>query len=349
MAEVAGEPSERRGPYLEVWLHDKSPLLPVLNGVLVTVLVYSLYLFISVQVGQPIVEASSTGARFNSAAWAALVISLIFGVATTMPAITQRQWRASLSELYAVLDKPGRLKAEAIAVGPTRRQSRRSLIAFAIGAAGGLLLNAWLLNPSTLSWQDYWTSISPYFAFMNSVVFGLATRGGYMVRYEDQEMRTLVEDHLQIDLAHLERNQIFGRLALRGALAWLVMTAVILLFFVDSTPVFISATALVFALISAGYAFASTIGPVVRKCAGVRDGALQAVREQITRNGTAAVNGEASATPVSELVAYESWLEKLPVWPISAPVTRRLALYGLIPVLAWFGSAAAELVLNRFT
>ena len=338
-----------RSPYLEVRLHHLSPLPPVLNGILISALLYALYLFYSVEVGQPIIDQTEAGVSFNNAAWAALVICLIFGVATTMPAITQRQWQASLPQLKAVLDAPGGRQVEAMAKGPSHRHAWQSLLAFAAGAAGGFVVNIWLLNPPNLTWAEYWSTISPFFAIMNSVVFGLAARGGYMVRYEDREMRQLVETHLQVDLAHLERNQIFGRLALRGALAWLVMTAVILLLFVDSTPAPISATALVLALIASGYAFASTIGPVVRKCALARDAALQAVREQIMTSGAAALKGAPTATPVSELIAYESWLEKLPVWPISAPVTRRLALYGFIPVLAWFGSAAAELVLNRFT
>ena len=346
MTEQTDEP---RSPYPEVWLHGLSPLPPVLNGALISALLYALYLLYSVEVGQPVIEQAGAGVRFNSAAWAALVICLIFGVATTMPAITQRQWQASLPQLKAVLDAQGGRVVEAIAQGPTRKHARRSLLAFVVGAIAGLLVNMWLLNPPEITWDQYWSTISPFFAIMNTVVFGLAARGGYIVRYEDREMRQLVESHLQVDLAHLERNQIFGRLALRGALAWLVMTAVILLLFVDSTPAPISATALVLALIASGYAFATTIGPVVRKCGLVRDAALQAVREQITASGDAALKGAPKSTPLSELIAYENWLEKLPVWPISAPVTRRLALYGFIPVLAWFGSAAAELVLNRFT
>ncbi|WP_421856072.1 hypothetical protein [Oceanicaulis sp.] len=337
-----------RGPYLEVRLHQMSPFPPVLNGVLVSLSLYGLYLLLSVQVGQPIIEPADQGVRFNPAAWAALVICLIFGVATTMPAITQAQWRASLPQLRAVLDADGQDKAEQIAIGPTRQQSRASLIAFAVGAIVGLLVNLWLLNPPNLPWREYWTSIAPFFAFMNTVVFGLGARGGYMVRYEDREMKRLVESHLQVDLAHLERNQVFGRLALRGALAWLVMTAVILLFFVESTPALISATALGFALLAAGYAFASTIGPVVAKTAGVRDAALGRVRERIQAHARTLMSETSDeALAVSELIAYETWLEKLQIWPISAPVTRRLALYGFIPVLAWFGSAAAELVLNR--
>ncbi|WP_440958341.1 hypothetical protein ACFELO_13765 [Oceanicaulis sp. LC35] len=338
-----------RSPYPEVWLHGLSPLPPVLNGLLISALIYAVYLVYSVEVGQAVIEQAGAGVRFNSAAWAALVICMITGVATTMPAITQRQWQASLPQLKAVLDEAGGRQVEAMAKGPTRQHAWRSLLVFLAGAVGGLLVNMWLLNPPEITWDQYWGTISPFFAIMNALVFGLAARGGYMVRYEDREMRQLVENHLQVDLAHLERNQIFGRLALRGALAWLVMTAVILLLFVDSTPAPISATALVLALIASGYAFASTIGPVVRKCALVRDAALQAVREQITASGDAVLKGAPKGAPVSELIAYETWLEKLPVWPISAPVTRRLALYGFIPVLAWFGSAAAELVLNRFT
>lgn len=340
---------QARSPYLEVWLHSRSPLPPVLNGILISALLYALYLFYSVEVGQSIIDQTGTGARFNSAAWAALVVCLIFGVATTMPAITQRQWQASLPQLKAVLDEEGGRKAEAMAKGHTRGQSWRSLLAFMLGAAAGFLVNVWLLNPPNVTWSVYWSTISPFFAVMNTIVFGLGARGGYMVRLEDREMRELIEGHLQVDLAHLERNQIFGRVALRGALAWLVMTAVIMLFFVDSTPVPISAGSLILALIASGYVFAATIGPVVRKCAAARDAALQSVREQITASGDALLKQRASDIPVSELIAYESWLEKLPVWPISAPVTRRLALYGFIPVLAWFGSAAAELVLNRVT
>ena len=68
-------------------LHRLSPLPPVLTGILISALLYALYLLYSVEVGQPIIEQTNGSVGFNNAAWAALVICLIFGVATTMPAI----------------------------------------------------------------------------------------------------------------------------------------------------------------------------------------------------------------------------------------------------------------------
>ncbi|MBL4544696.1 MAG: hypothetical protein JKP95_02270 [Oceanicaulis sp.] len=134
----------------------------------------------------------------------------------------------------------------------------------------------------------------------------------------------------------------FGGWPCAGALAWLVMTAVILLFFVESTPALISATALGLALLAAVYAFASTIGPVVRKCSGVRDETLKEVRERIQARASAMM-GERSdeASPVSELIAYEAWLEKLPVWPISAPVTG--VWRSMVSFRCWPGSARRRL------
>ena len=184
---------------------------------------------------------------------------------------------------------------------------------------------------------------------INPILFGLGARAAQMLIREERDLADLIDTHLQVDIATLERNFVFGRLALRGALLWLVMTAIILLFFVESAPVPVSLGAVSLALLAGGYVFASNIGPVVRKSVQVRDAALAEVRSRIGDAGAALTAGQVRDPSVSDLIAYEAWLEKRPVWPISAPVTRRLALYGLIPVLAWFGSAAAELALNRLT
>lgn len=339
-----------RAPYLEAGLQNLLPLSPVLNAIAASAICYGVYILQALNVGHPIIEMTTQGARFDGAAWAALVMSLIFGVAITMPATTQNQWRSALSELRQTLTPDGYRLAEQIAVGPPRKFAWRALLAFVCGASAGIMVNVWLIRPSSESWAAYWGSIAPWFDVMNPVLFGLGARGGLIIRYEDREIKALIQQHLNVDLAHLERNQVFGRLGLRRTLSWLVLTAIILLLFVESAPVPVSVTAVVLALVAAGYAFTSTIGPVVRKCTEVRDEALGEVRDRIRSSGEAML-GEAGSgdVRVSELTAYETWLEKLPVWPISAPVTRRLALYGFIPVLAWFGSAAAELVLNRFS
>jgi hypothetical protein len=164
-------------------------------------------------------------------------------------------------------------------------------------------------------------------------------------------MVDLVTGHLTVRPARFDRLEVYGRLALRGALAWIVMAAIILLFFVYAAPIAISVGTLVFSLCAAGYVFFSTSAPVMRAASAIRTAALDDVRTHIEREAQSMLHQAGQAPPASgrlaELIAYEAWLEKRPVWPISAPVTRRLALYGFIPVLAWFGAAAAELALER--
>lgn len=338
-----------RAPLFEVRLHTLSPVPPVMTAVLIGAVLFSLYLALAVSVGQPIVRNGPDGAQFDSAAWAALVMSLVLAAALTMPAVSDRQWRKALPELRLVLDSDGQALAEAMAAGAPRSRLPEALLAFGGGAICGVAFNTWLMDMGSMTLAAYFGSVRPWFDLVNPVLFGLGARAAQMLFREDRDFGRLIDQHLRVDIAALERNFIFGRLALRGALSWLVMTAIILLFFVESAPVPVSVGAVTLALAAGGYVFASSIGPVVRKSAAARDAALADVRRRLAEAGAALTRGERSEAPVSELAAYEAWLDKRPVWPITAPVTRRLALYGLIPVLAWFGSAAAELVLNRFT
>jgi hypothetical protein len=221
------------------------------------------------------------------------------------------------------------------------------VIAFAIGAVGGLAFNLWLMRSADMSLAQFSQSTGLWFLIVQPLLFGLGVRAAVQLNDDDRDIARLVRTHLAVDLAQLNALEIYGRLALRGALSWLVMAAIILLFFVFAAPVAVSIASLVLALIAGGYAFASTIGPVVQVASAARDAKLDEVRAQIAAAGEIVLSGAPPDQPLSELTAYESWLEKRPVWPISAPVSRRLALYGLIPVLAWFGAAAAELLLDR--
>lgn len=341
--------AQRRAPLLEVRLHALSPFAPVLNGILASALLYGVYLALALNFGPTVIETTAESVDLDGGAWAALIMSLIFGAAITMPALTHGQWRVALTDLKLVLDEPGRRKVEEMAQGPLRTYGVRGVAAFVIGALAGIGLNAWLLNMTSLTLDGYFVSVRPWFDIVNPLLFGLGARAGVLLNREDRDMKALVADHLEVDLARLDRHQVFGRLASRNALSWLVLTAVILLFFVGSAPAIVSGGTVVLALLASGYAFAVTTGPVVRKTSQARDAALQSVRERIREAGRALASEAQAPTgaPIADLIAYESWLMQRPTWPITAPVTRRLALYGFIPVLAWFGAAAAEMVLDR--
>lgn len=349
MSEAAPAPgAQAHASLLEVRLHRLSPFGPVLNGAIIAALLFGAYILISLQTGQTLLEIQDEQVEVNPGAWAAFVLSLVFAAAVSIPARGHAQWRASLDDLRETLDEAGRSEAAALAVGPPRRRVVGALSAFALGAAGGLFFVYWLLISSDLEPATFLRSTGAWFLITQPVLFGLAARAAVQLRDDDQDMAGLVREHLIVDLARLDRLEVYGRLALRNALSWLVIAAIILLFFVFAAPVAVSIGALVLALVAGVYAFASTVGPVVQVAARARDAELARVRRSIAEAGDALAAGQAApAAPLSELTAYEAWLEKRPVWPISAPVTRRLALYGFIPVLAWFGAAAAELLLGR--
>ncbi len=346
MSEPDEKPASDYAPLMEVRLHRLSPFSPLVTGVLLSAILFGAYLLLASAVGQPIVRDGSQGAEFDSASWAALVISMVFAAALTMPAVSHREWCKALPELKALLDTQGIGMAEAMAVGSPRSRGREALLAFAGGAVAGLAISLWQVDFASMTPAQYFGSVRPWFDLANPVLFGLGARAGQMLFREDRDLSDLINAHLEVQIASMERHFVFGRLALRGALAWLVMTGIILLFFVDSAPVPVSVAAVGLALVAGGYVFASNIGPVVRKSAAVRDAALVEVRQHIAEAGASFQAGKPGDVPLPDLVAYEAWLEKRPVWPISAPISRRLALYGLIPVLAWFGAAAAERILD---
>jgi hypothetical protein len=340
-------PAHDHAPLFEARLHRISPLPPIATGLVIAALLSGAYALLALQVGQDFLDVTEAGVQINPGSWAAFVISLIFAAALTMPERARAEWEAALPKLEATLDEEGRALARAIAVGPSRSRWRRAAVAFAIGAGGGVGFNLWLMRSADLSIAEFAQSTGLWFLIIQPLLFGLGVRAAVQLSDDDKDIARLVRAHLTVDLAQLNALEIYGRLALRGALSWLVMAAIILLFFVFAAPVAVSIGALVLALIAGGYAFASTIGPVVQRASAARDAKLAEVRAQIAAAGDKLLSDADPVQPLGELTAYESWLEKRPVWPISAPVSRRLALYGLIPVLAWFGAAAAELLLDR--
>lgn len=349
MSGAAADPAAPRARLIEVRLHALSPFGPVINGLLIAALVYGLYIVIAHFAGQPVFETmAGGGARFDRGAWIALVLSLVFAAALTMPALSERQWRASVEAVSATLDPSGAALAHAMAEGPQRSRWSGAVLALMLGGAGGVAFNIWLMRSEGMAFGEYVSSTGLWFLLISPLLFGLGARAARLLRGDDRDMAALVKDHLVVSPAQFNQLEVYGRLALRSALTWLVMAAIIMLFFVYLTPVIVSIAALTLALLASIYAFASTIAPVVRNAARIRQHALGEVRAQLEAEGAAALASTGTPGRLADLAAYEAWLERRPVWPVSAPVTRRLAVYGLIPVLAWFGAAAAQLVVSVF-
>jgi hypothetical protein len=336
-----------RAQLIEVRLHALSPLGPIANAAVFAFVVYGFYLVIATLTGQPILETGADGrAQIDELTWTAFVVSLIMAAAATMPALAARQWRASLDDVVATLDARGAALALDMTQGRLRSQARGAAIALFAGVAGGVVFNGWLMTNAGLMPAEYFRSTGLWFAIIAPPLFGLGARSALLLRSDNKDMVALVTDHISVTPARFEALQVYGRLALRSALVWLIMAAIIGLFFVFSSPFAVSIGALALSLLASAYAFASTIRPVVQITSQKRREALDEVRAQIEAEAQSALTTSGAPGRLSDLTAYEAWLEKRPGWPVSAPVTRRLAVYGLIPILAWFGAAAAQLLVG---
>ncbi len=348
MSEAPAHPdAPARARLIEVRLHALSPFSPLVNAALIFAALYALYILIAIQTGQSVIEIGPGGhAAFSSGAWIALVLSLVFSAAATMPALSERQWRASQEAVAQTLDEPGARLARTMSDGPVRSRATGAIIALLGGAAGGVGFNIWLMGVEQMSLEAYVSSTGLWFLLVSPPLFGLGARAAWLLHGDERDMAVLVTDHLAVSPARFDRLEVYGQLALRSALTWLVMAGIVMLFFVNLAPIIVSVGALVLTLLASIYAFASTITPVVRAAAAIRDRALSQTRAELETEARSALGATGTPGRLADLAAYEAWLDKRPVWPVSAPVTRRLAVYGLIPALAWFGAATAELVVN---
>jgi hypothetical protein len=125
---------------------------------------------------------------------------------------------------------------------------------------------------------EYFRSTGLWFAIIAPPLFGLGARSALLLRSDNKDMVALVTDHISVTPARFEALQVYGRLALRSALVWLIMAAIIGLFFVFSSPFAVSIGALALSLLASAYAFASTIRPVVQITSQKRREALDEVR-----------------------------------------------------------------------
>ena len=216
------------------------------------------------------------------------------------------------------------------------------------GLAAGLGLTGLIFASSRMSLGAFLASSGVWFLIANPLAVALGARAAVDMDREAGELRDLIEHHLSVDLARLETLEVYGRIGVRSALAWCLIGAILLLFLVrpgGSGPVMlaIGAVSAGAALVAAANAFAGAVRPVHVRMSAIKQDALTKARHRLAEAGERGAPG----ADLAGLAAYERWVSERPEWPITAPVSRRLLTVGLIPVIAWFGAAGAELVVRR--
>jgi hypothetical protein len=222
---------------------------------------------------------------------------------------------------------------------------RRLLLA---GAAGALLLGALpIVDPG------FWEGARPSLAtpIMIFFVVRMALSGwlsGHAVATEITALTALAgvgATQMRVDLMNLRTFEIFARTGLRSALAWVLLSSLISLFWLGPGAIFANAFIVGITLASVSFGvFACIYGPH-RAIAAAKREAQDAVAARIARAGAALETGREPADAgvrLADLVAWHSHLERVREWPIGAPALARAALLAALALGSWLGGVVME-------
>jgi hypothetical protein len=331
--------SGARDALFETRIYTLFPLPQSFTTGAIAALAFLAYIGLCLWFGRPILD----GGGLTPNAQIALIMSLLFATALDLPERARRIWVNEADALKSTLDPEGGHIVDGLCLGQPRESTAANWLWFGAGAAGGLAFNIVFIANEGGSFLAYVTSPGLWPLVIAPLLFGLGGRAIRLMSEDDRTISAMVANHLIIDFADLERLQVYGRVGLRSGLIWLIMAGLVLAFLAVQASVAASAISFCLAVAAALWSMLTVTRPVATRVDAAKADALLAVRRTIVE---AHKGGAETQGRLADLTAYENWLERRPVWPVSAPVTRRFALYGLIPVLAWFGAAAAELVLD---
>lgn len=339
------ESDERFEPF-ELALYRRSPLGFWGTTLALFLLAAGSYALISTLTQQPpLIEIRADGSRgLPDVAWIAFVLSLIF---TAGPALTEngRQYWArfapKVAETVAVEARTAALNFGDGRLPASTRQMYR-LMAL-LGVLGGLGQNALIIVFQGAPVHLYLGSVGLWFVLVSPPLFAVGFRAGYDVAREGGALKKLIREHLEIDLFHLDRLNIYGSIGLRAALSWMVMAAILLLFLVDANQLWSGLIGVGFAVIGAVSVFTSAVRPVHDRIRAAKAAELERIHEAMAEQRERALSGDPeAASALAGLTDYEIWIEQRPEWPLSPGVTTRFAFYILIPVVPIAGSYVFE-------
>ncbi|MDM7984947.1 MAG: hypothetical protein QUV02_10880 [Maricaulis sp.] len=317
MSETRPDPHTDRFTPIESLLYRHSPLGFWGTTLAVFTVSFGSFLLICQLTQRPaIYEIAADGSiTFPSVVWIGFVLSMILTTALSLSENGTRLWKAVEADLILTLDAGGEAAAQALAAGVPVSWRGRYLGFFFAGAAAGL-----------------------------------GVRAGVDVARESGELKRIVREHLVVDLYHLDRLHVLGRIGLRAALSWLLMAAVLLLFVVDPTQMLVGIVAVMISIAGGLIVFTSAVRPAHDQIRAAKAAELERIHDRMALLREPALAGDVeAASALAGLTDYEIWIEQRPEWPLSPTVAQRFALYILIPVLPIIASylfeKAADLLL----
>jgi hypothetical protein len=280
--------------------------------------------------------------------WLDLLNGALFAYVPTALWILRRARLRDLRELRPVLrpgTDPAALAASVLCVPP-------QWLACA-GLACALLFGSFpVLDPAF--WPDARPPLSdPIMLFFIARMSVTGWLGGHALATELFATRGLARigaEHVRVDLFELRPLSVFARAGQRSALAWVIVSSLISLFWLG--PGAGSANAFVVSgiLLAVSTAFFAVIYPVHRNIHATKRAAQEALELRIRARSEALLAGgvaREAGPSLADLVAAHAFLERVREWPLGAPALARGALIVAIAVGSWLGGALVERVVDR--
>ncbi len=343
----------------EVRFYALSPFGFLGTTALTLIIVYGFYLAVATLTQKPpVFETSETGALvLTQVAWIALVLSLIFTAGTAFTESGRHMWSRERAPLIAALTPSGAVAVEALNAGIPDRWRRQYLIMFGVGAVAGLAFNAFMILSSGFSLSEYTRSIGLWFLVISPLLYGIGFRAGVDVARESGALKALVRGHLEVDLFHLDRLAVFGRIGLKAARSWMIMAAILLLFLInpnnpqqifDASQLWLTIPVVGVSVLGGLFLLTSAVHPVHKKICAAKQAELSRIHAEMDRVRERALAGDAeAASALAGLTDYEVWIDNRPEWPVSSGVTTRFSLYILLPLLPILGSYIFEKIADQ--
>jgi hypothetical protein len=203
-------------------------------------------------------------------------------------------------------------------------------------------------DPSRFLHAETYAMPSVLFDLAVGAALGWATsRTLYASMWQDRAFARLASVVREIDLLDLSPLRPFARRGLRRALRWLLLATIASLAFIDAG--YAEAPALVLVGIVA-FAMLSFLLPVLGIHARIRaekQSTLSALRQQIRDERSTLDAGSVRGGRLADLLAYEARIAAVREWPIDATTLLRFAVFLLLPLGSWLGSAVVGHAVER--
>lgn len=328
-----------------------SPLNLFWTGAVLAVVLYLSFIACAAWNGLTIIVDRTGNPTLSSDAWTALCMSLLWW---TIISLGQYTRAANLAEAWklsrlGVSMSTGRL--EELERGPTLVAHRRAFAFGLLGVASGVVFYALVYRPDGhVVWPRSMTLTNAWFFVMTLGLFTEIFRSLSFLRMDTSAFVRDLDHRVAIDLLDISKLDGFGRIALRGALPWVLTGTIVLLLLLGQRSSELFWPLIAGLVASATIVFAWPMWRVHRLIDQAKKTELSRLRREIVEARAAfekpGVEGERAAPRLSALLALEERVEKAREWPLDMPTAFRFALYLALPLGSWLGGAVVERILG---